>query len=139
MATDVSDRELVRSFESLTRAVVKPDGTPGYLLRFYGVECGLKSAVMRRYKLRSTEQLQPELRSHDLVKLAKELHLAPNIYKETQACRRASMASGDNGPVQSKAVHEAWRYGARLDGDDEQKFVASLDSLATWCRAELRL
>jgi hypothetical protein len=136
--TEVSDRDLKSSFDRLDRAVVKPDGAPRYLLRYYAVECGLKSAILRRRRLRSTEQLDPDLRSHDLTKLAKELRLAPDAYADTRPCRRPSAVDG-RAVVPASAVHEAWRYGARLDERDEARFVNGLAVLSRWCREELGL
>lgn len=139
MPTEASERELRSSFDRLSRATVTPDGAPGNLLRFYAVECGLKAALMRHRRLRSTAQLDQDLRSHDLARLAKELHIAPRNYDGARPCRRAHGTAVPPSTVAAHAVHEAWRYGVRLNDQDEESFVAGLAVLIRWCREELRL
>lgn len=98
----------------------------------------MKAAIMRRHKLGSTRRLADHLRTHDLERLAKELKLSPREYGGIKSCRRQRRREGDRARVPAQAVHEAWRYGARLDGEDEKAFVAGLNSVIEWCGREIR-
>jgi hypothetical protein len=40
-------------------------------------------------------------------------------------------------PVTRKELHEAWRYGAELDPEDEKKVVAGLTTLGRLCRERI--
>ncbi|WP_448319027.1 hypothetical protein [Streptomyces sp. CO7] len=100
------------------------DGAVCGLLYFYAAECALKAEVMRRRShFMSTAQLPKDLRSHNLRRLAKELNLRdPTTSADPLRCRRHK----DNSWIESQELHEAWRYGAKLD-DDHQK--AALEAL----------
>ncbi|WP_250292911.1 hypothetical protein [Frankia sp. CiP1_Cm_nod1] len=137
MAVDVSVRDLVRSYASLRDAVGQSAGPGGRLLRFYSVECGLKAAYLgkRGTSARGTESLPQELRSHDLRRLAKALNLGQTYLDGLSACRRRQ---SQRGPVDHHELHQAWRYGAALDENDEKSAVSALDKLSDWCREEHR-
>jgi hypothetical protein len=137
MSTDVSAQSLKHSFAKLEAAAECSTGTPSHLLRFYAVECGLKGAILRRGKLRSTAQLAKDLRVHDLRRLAKELKIAPASCVLND-CRRPARPGAMSGTVSVGDVHEAWRYGASLHAEDQLRFVEGLGSLVRWCRGELR-
>jgi hypothetical protein len=132
----VSAHALTSSCVQLRVSADQLTSQPSHLLRFYSVECGLKAALLRRRSLRSTGQLDQDLRSHNLRRLARELNLDQATYANLRRCRQRSHDSRDH-PVEVHEVHEAWRYGAGLDGADEQEFVAGLRSLERWCRKEL--
>lgn len=112
-------------------------GPPSHLLRFYAVECGLKAALLRRRGLRSTSQLDPDLRHHDLRRLARELRLDATTYRRLGQCRQRAHSRRAGPPVEPAEMHQAWRYGLGVDPRDEQIFVAGLKSLQRWCREEL--
>ncbi|WP_148086126.1 hypothetical protein [Actinocorallia herbida] len=90
---------------------------------------------MRRGRLRSSAQLQGDLRSHDLRRLAKELKLPPRYSAQMQPCagRRQSETQ-----VDFRDLHQAWRYGHSLRADDEKAAVAVLRDLMAWCATEVR-
>jgi HEPN domain-containing protein len=102
-----------------------------YLLLFYAVECGMKAAVLRRVKGRGTNDLDGPLRTHDLSRLAKELRLSADINTKLVRCRRPGADY-----VEHHELHEAWRYGAKLDPQHEAHAVAGLRELAKWCGQE---
>ncbi|WP_436762687.1 hypothetical protein [Streptosporangium sp. V21-05] len=110
-------------------------GAAAALLLFYSAECGLKAALIERLGLRSTSQLPPEFRSHDLQRLAKELRLAPQLCGRMRPC--ASLKE-DKGPVPFGDLHQAWRYGHALKKDHEEQALAVLHELLIWCQRELR-
>ncbi|WP_306838350.1 hypothetical protein [Catenuloplanes nepalensis] len=134
MSIDVGVAALRGRFDLFSQASTSGAHAGHFLLRFYAVECGLKAAVLRRRRARSTAQLPESLRSHDLRALAIELRLPPLITQALKPC--ASHESGQQ--IHVHQVHEAWRYGRRLSASTEKDFVAGLDLLIAWCREELR-
>jgi hypothetical protein len=137
---DVSALALTKSFVELRSGANQVGGRPAHLLRFYSVECGLKAALLRRRNLRSTAQLDKDdgLRSHDLRRLAAELRIDKATYRQLDRCRRRGGQDADGPPIEVRDLHEAWRYGAGLNTEDEQASVAGLQSLEEWCREVLR-
>jgi len=114
--------ELKASHIRLSGAAKTSQGPPAYLLLFYAAECALKYAQLRRNNLRTTERLS-EL-DHDLVALIRNLKLpaaalgGPPPIRFSRDHKESCPASG---------AHQAWRYGVRINADDEAKFV-------TWLR-----
>ncbi|MBG0815535.1 hypothetical protein HS045_15270 [Planomonospora sp. ID82291] len=111
------------------------EGAPAALLLFYGVECGLKAALLDRQALKSTAQLPPQFRSHDLHRLAKELRLPPQLCGRMQPCASHKQ---ENEKVAFADLHQAWRYGHTLKKDHEKAALAVLRELLAWCQRELR-
>jgi len=111
------------------------EGAAAALLLFYSAECGLKAAILDRHGLRSTSQLPPEFRSHDLQRLAKELRLPPQLRGRMRPC---ASQKEDLGPVAFGDLHQAWRYGHALKKDHEEQAVTVLRELSDWCQRELR-
>jgi hypothetical protein len=105
------------------------------LLAFYSVECGLKAAILGKNGMnaRSTAKLPEDLRSHDLRALAKHLRVPMAQGQELSGCRRRHDPGATVAPQE---LHEAWRYGAALDEEDEKAVDAALSRLSEWCRAE---
>jgi hypothetical protein len=108
---------------------------PSAMLRFYAAECGLKAAALRRDSLRSTEQLDANLRSHDLVALAKHLRVAAEV--TPPAAFALERADSNQSSVATKDVHQAWRYGRELVIDDNARALAAVDRLLDWIDGEL--
>ncbi len=111
------------------------EGSPAALLLFYGVECGLKAALLDRHGLRSTAQLPPQFRNHDLHRLAKELRLAPQLCSRMRPCTSHRQ---EKEQVAFADLHQAWRYGHTLKKDHEEQALAVLRELLAWCQRELR-
>ncbi len=137
MAVDVSVSDLVRSYASLRDELAQAAGPGRRLLLFYSVECGLKAAYLgkRGINARDTRSLPPELRSHDLRRLAKELGLGSTYRDGLSGCRRQEVRQHR---VDHHELHEAWRYGASLHKSDEKRVVRALEMLSDWCREEHR-
>ncbi|WP_253771577.1 hypothetical protein [Goodfellowiella coeruleoviolacea] len=106
----------------------------GYLLLFYAVECGLKSAWLKRQGLRGTSDLPAHLRSHNLRELAKALRLGA---EDMVLFRDCTLHASRPEKVRHDELHQVWRYGARLESNDQKKAVAGLTRLVEWCRSEL--
>ncbi|MGW3648442.1 hypothetical protein [Streptomyces sp. NPDC000878] len=135
---DVGVRQLRRSRDRLEqRGEELSDGddhaTAGLLL-FYSAECGLKAEVMQRMRLRDTSQLPADLRTHDLRVLAKELKWSPQTQSALQGCARPRYNGQAVQKVEPPALHEAWRYGADLEPDDEKQALAALRTLISESR-----
>ncbi|WP_328604227.1 hypothetical protein OG943_29725 [Amycolatopsis sp. NBC_00345] len=132
MGVEVGVRSLERSLQ-LHRSKAKElgDGAGANLLLFYAIECGLKAALLRRTSGRSTADLDPSLRTHDLRKLARELKIDGGLARRLTPCR-----SRETGQVHHHELHEAWRYGANLDREQEGLAVAALQALGAWCDQE---
>ena len=107
------------------------------LLLFYAVECGLKAACLKRRGLRDTSEIEPLLKEkrHDLISWAKELRLPATITDGGAPFRlRAGGARQDLG-----LAHQAWRYGADVEPEDEDALGNWLEQVWQWARVELRL
>lgn len=133
---DVGVRQLRRSRDRLERradaAQNEDDPQTAGLMLFYSAECGLKAEILTRSGSRDTTQLPGQLRSHDLRELAKELRLPASSWNALTACRRrgarggAAQAAKPAPPVDSSSLHQAWRYGADLDPEDETRALQAL-------------
>ncbi|GAA4822638.1 hypothetical protein [Streptomyces ziwulingensis] len=125
-------RDELKASAEAVEARGKDTATVGLLL-FYAAECGLKERLLFRRGLRDSGGLEP---THDLRKLAKELNLPralDDVLKQLGRCRLhgpggASVALAD--------LHQAWRYGAKLDGAGEKEAKAALQALIKWCERD---
>src|ERR1035441_9782078 len=106
--------ELKASHLRLSAVARTNQGPPAYLLLFYAAECGLKYVQLRRSNLLTTERLG-EL-DHDLVALIKKLNLPKSALGELPPLR-ISRNRSESCPASS--AHQAWRYGVRIDAEDE--------------------
>ncbi|MBT0771894.1 hypothetical protein KIH74_23335 [Kineosporia sp. J2-2] len=128
---DVGVSELRRQRDRLAAqgavAETAGDGPTGGLMLFYAVECGLKAAVLRSVMNRwDTSALPADLRTHHLRRLAKALRLKPPAPgPDPLRCRRRK----DSSWVESHELHEAWRYGAELENDDQKAATEALKEL----------
>jgi hypothetical protein len=114
--------ELKASHLRLGAVARTSQGPPAHLLLFYATECGLKYVQLRRSNLQTTERLGEV--DHDLVALIKNLRLPASALGELPPLR-ISRNRSESCPASS--AHQAWRYGVRIDAEDEAKFV-------TWLR-----
>jgi hypothetical protein len=116
--------ELKSSHHRLSAAARTNTGPPAHLLLFYAAECGLKYAQLRRSKLLTTERLT-EL-NHDLVALIVDMKLPAWAVGELPPLR-FSRNSSESCPT--SCAHQAWRYGVRINAEDEAKFVTWLQRI----------
>lgn len=139
MTLDIGARQLRNSFvehRSSSDTIGPTSSRSAALLLFYGVECGLKAAILRRQNLRDTSLLEAALRSHDLRALAKELNMAPVVSRALVPC---DSRSAQHPKVPVTDLHQAWRYGHDLDGPAEKLAIVALNGVADWCAEELRV
>ncbi len=135
MAVEVGVRDLVRSYATLRQDAAAQVDSAARLLQFYSVECGLKAAVLGKNGLNAltTRELHADLRTHDLRALAKTLRLGASVAQQLPSCRRRY---NPEEKVEQGQLHEAWRYGAMLNEDDEKASDTALSGLSEWCRKE---
>jgi len=130
---DVRAGQLRRSRDRLEargeEAVRGGDHATAGLLLFYSAECGLKAEALKDAKAPSTAQLDTDLRSHDLRALAKALRMPRGAQEALVACRRLKQGSARPAPVEPPALHQAWRYGADLEPDEEKRALDGLRML----------
>ena len=119
-----SDSELKTAHHQLSTASKWGTGTPSHLLLFYAAECGLKYAVLRENRFRTTLQL--ESLDHDLHSMVKRLRLSAATLAAPPALRlprrRTETCSHPD-------AHQAWRYGVRINNEDEVAFVKWLNAV----------
>ncbi|MEU9832030.1 hypothetical protein AB0D67_10880 [Streptosporangium sp. NPDC048047] len=137
MSVDVGKKQLRASFAAHRDAsqALEEEGASAALLLFYSVECGLKAVLLDQRNLRSTSELQKDLKSHNLRVLAKVLLLPRSLCEQMVDC------AGRRGPgerVDFGDLHQAWRYGRALEKKSEERAVAVLRELLSWCQQELR-
>ncbi|MFD3917497.1 hypothetical protein [Streptomyces sp. NPDC058595] len=130
---DVRVGELRKSRKRLLQrgdeAESQGDSATAGLMLFYSAECGLKAEILARIvKGRDTSKLPDDLRNHNLRALAKALRLPPAAQDAVKACNRADTAKR-HPLVAPKELHEAWRYGADLDPEDQKRALAALRHL----------
>ncbi|WP_433243485.1 hypothetical protein ACQPYK_39915 [Streptosporangium sp. CA-135522] len=137
MSVDVGRNQLRASFTTHRDASqALEEGASTALLLFYSVECGLKAVLLDRHGWRSTSQLPKHLKSHNLDGLAKELLLPLPL------CDRMAYCASRKDPGEQVAfgeLHQAWRYGRALEKKGEEKALAVLRELLSWCQRELRV
>ncbi|MFE4912417.1 hypothetical protein ACFRCX_12830 [Streptomyces sp. NPDC056652] len=115
-------------------AETQGDSATAGLMLFYSAECALKAELLARVlKARDTSKLPSELRSHNLRALAKALGLSTTAQEAVKSCARVSRTppggTHGSGLVAPKELHEAWRYGADLDPEDQKQALAALRKL----------
>ncbi|WAP56394.1 hypothetical protein [Streptomyces sp. S465] len=103
------------------------------LLLFYSAECGLKERLLCRQKLRGTEALEP---THDLRKLAKDLNLPRTLGARLDRLQSCRLHASGSKAIPLADLHQAWRYGAKLDAADEKEAQEALRALIKWCERD---
>ena len=106
-----------------------------YLLRFYAVECGLKSVYLREKRINRTDAIVDQhLRgSHDLIRWAVEVNVPAHIigrHSSFQLQRDSSRLNIDQ-------AHQAWRYGVRLEPVDENAVNQLMCNIQQWLEEKI--
>jgi hypothetical protein len=130
--------QLRKAFEAHWKIGQEDNGHSYYLLKFYSVECGLKSMYIHkydRYHIMNSEGI-PDLR-HKLDQWIKELNVPAS--QIGQPPRFKIRHSGRTEPERDiERIHEAWRYGVAVDQDDEIAILRWLDDVSNWIRDSLK-
>ncbi|PNE35681.1 hypothetical protein AF335_01930 [Streptomyces eurocidicus] len=109
------------------------DAATAGLLLFYAAECALKERLLVRRGLRDSSGLEP---THDLRRIAKELRLPRHLGERLDRLRNCRLHPATRGSVTLADLHQAWRYGAKLDAADEKEAHEVLRILITWCERD---
>ncbi|MFE7115910.1 hypothetical protein ACFU99_10880 [Streptomyces sp. NPDC057654] len=102
------------------------------LLLFYAAECGMKERLLTRGGHRDSAALDYQ---HDLRRMAKDLKMPRDMadrLDKLQSCRLQQAL----GTIAMADLHQAWRYGAKLDIEDEKAVHAALCELISWCEQD---
>ena len=94
------------------------------LLLFYAVECGLKSLYLSKENLRTTEDITDQdlvKDGHNLMAWSKALKLPATYLPGYENNNFRLRKDGKQWPT-SKA-HQAWRYGALINCEDEKWLI----------------
>lgn len=103
------------------------------LLLFYAAECGLKERLIVRRGHRDSAALEP---THDLRRLAKELRLPRAVGARLDQLQSCRLHPPTRGSVALADLHQAWRYGAKLDVAGEKDAQEALRALISWCEQD---
>lgn len=138
MALDVGKKSLRKRRDQLRISADKVDATDDAatvcMLLFYAAECGLKERLLDRGGHGDTSALK---NTHDLRTLAKELRLSKVVWKNVERLQRCRLHRGQRSDtVDAAELHQAWRYGAKLDATDEKEVDAALRALISWCERD---
>jgi hypothetical protein len=130
--------QLKKAFEIHWENGTRDDGQSYYLLKFYAVECGLKSMYIHKYDgshSMSSEEI-PDLR-HKLDRWVIQLNIPASQISEPPRFR---IRHGGRAEPQRDIdrVHEAWRYGVAIDQDDEIAILRWLKEVSDWIRDGLK-
>lgn len=137
MTVDPNYRTLRRrAKELLIAAGSEIDADSKALFLFYAVECGLKALYMDLHKLETASAAGYRARSarsfgHRLDDLLAELRIPPSRVSQ----RPAQLALRTGGRLQVLDLHEAWRYGEKVDAHTD--VVIWLERIATYMKQEL--
>jgi len=102
------------------------------LLLFYAVDAGLKAVLMRRMNVADTNQLGESYNfGHDLNQDLDHLRVGHLKIPSSNILAKTTR------PVESKRINEVWRYGARLQPQDETSVVSRLRDIITWIEQEM--
>lgn len=127
-------RDQLRDFaESMSGRGAPGDGATICLLLFYAAECGLKERLLVRRGQRDSSAVEP---THDLRRLAKELRLPRAVNGRLDRLQNCRLDASSGACVALADLHQAWRYGARLDARDEKEALETLLALISWCEQD---
>jgi hypothetical protein len=136
---DVSRDELRKAFLKHYK-IGRIDKSPSHnLLLFYAVECGLKSLYIRKCKCNNTRGIEESITSngHNLAYWLKALTLSAQV-TEVRDPKFRLLRDGRTGSERPISVaHQAWRYGALIDNDDENRLLIWIKSVSEWIEREI--
>jgi hypothetical protein len=143
MVISFTDREMKRAWESNLSAFssLSLPTNSHRLLLFYAVECGLKTLLMKRRQVSSSDQVEEILSSkHDLNKLLDHL-------KAGSALRLPHQLQLTNIKIQGKEferkcssgeINQIWRYGgSSCKNHSDQQIEKALLEIVKWIQEQL--
>ncbi len=121
--------QLERAFRYHRAETRNPTSPAHYLLLFYATECGLKQLYLKQNNLRSMEQIRDTTlyprQGHNLDAWLRAVRL-PAASAVTMPRFRFDRTAD---PQNTDLAHQVWRYGARMNPEDEQALIHSLDQV----------
>lgn len=110
-----------------------------HLLIFYAVECGLKSIWLKRNNLRSTEQIRDQTLltkdGHNFGVWIRKLGISAAALKNNKIPGFHLARGGSN--WDAGKAHQAWRYGAKMEPQNEKILVEWLENLCSWIKENI--
>jgi hypothetical protein len=139
-----TDREMKKAWKQNLEAILQvkeQNRTNAHrLLLFYAVECGLKWLILKEKKQSRTDALNPELLTHDINKLLKELRASGDlVLNRTQMSpiKKTGKKSQDTRTVEPKDFNQMWRYGGKSNVSDKE-IEKKLLKIVEWIDSELK-
>ncbi|HID99895.1 MAG TPA: hypothetical protein EYP59_06360 [Thiotrichaceae bacterium] len=111
------------------------------LLLFYAVECGLKVLIMKDKKQSRTDGLNPDILTHDINKLLKELRAKGDLIlnrTQMEPIKKSDRKSKDTRTVEPKYFNQMWRYGGKSNGLSDKEIEEKLFKIVEWIKLELK-
>lgn len=104
------------------------------MILFYTAECGLKALHTGPVynKLPRSICRDSDVGGHDLQKLFEKLKPPRNSLPRCPICR-----ANNNNNIPHRNIHEAWRYGVRLDTNSQNSIVSWLKNLINFIEPKL--
>jgi hypothetical protein len=127
--------QLSSAADSVDANATQGDVATVCLLLFYAAECGLKAQLLLRQGHRNTTALEEDVQ-HDLRRLAKQLRLPRIVGARLDRLQSCKLSSSAGDTIALAELHQAWRYGAKLDPADEKEARETLRALISWCRQD---
>jgi len=125
-----------KSADALVHGSEAEPSRSAVLLRFYGVESGMKAILMRREKLRTTNTIFEGafgLNGHDLEVGMRSINVPAVVAKRPPVLRRKSAPKSTVSVLRS---HEALRYGIDILREDLEQFDRWLVGILEWLGEE---
>ncbi|NER96801.1 MAG: hypothetical protein F6J86_23630 [Symploca sp. SIO1B1] len=130
--------QLRQAFNAHLCASEQSQGMASNLLLFYAAECGIKSIWLRRNRLRTTDDISDQTLlskdGHNLDRWRKELRISASQVSEAPHFRLAR----DSSSLDVEKAHQAWRYGIRMNSQDEKDLVKWLENLCHWIKENIK-
>jgi hypothetical protein len=127
--------DLVRAFRKHVQEMGScNDGPSKHLLFFYAIECGLKHFLVKRSHCLRTDQLNED-HGHNLRGMLKTLKAPRSVIGDipehfrVQGYNQNCYAMGE--------AHQAWRYGVRIERQDEIALIQCLGQIKKWIERSL--
>lgn len=132
-------RQAFHEHLTVSRSLGNPRA-PSLLLLFYASECGLKWILLRDiFKVGRTERITESMQSservnfwsHDLRSLMRASKISANAVGVTipHQVQIKDRTGRTRHTCKVEDVHQAWRYGKKLEDQDEQTMVCFLNNL----------
>ncbi|MCX6581686.1 MAG: hypothetical protein NT166_16065 [Candidatus Aminicenantes bacterium] len=137
-AVIVTQSEMENAFRSHNGFWAAYKGNPNHthkMVLFYAVECGLKAYYMREKKFElssaaTDNEMSASAFSHRLNDLLTNLKITGNIPGITKNVDK---------PIVAQHLHAAWRYGKKLDEQEETLCIQSLTKILSDIKMKLAL